>query len=201
MWFLLAPFSSSLAKEGVNFVRFLNIFIPITFILALGVCSIRKKALFPIFIALYLVNFIIFLDAYFIHAPKKTGAWQYGYKQMVDIITPIQKYYQKIYIPQSSDQAYIFFLFYQKYSPHQYQKRSLNVSDSKQSSSGMDQVSSLDNIEFVDFNTFEPPQEINSLIIVPVVGNYPVSNYEYKTLYEIKDTLGFPIYRIVSNKQ
>lgn len=68
-----------------------------------------------IILVLYLLFFVIFMDSYFIHTISKNGAWQTGYKEIVQFITPIQSRYEKIYVPQSSDQPYIFFLFYQKY--------------------------------------------------------------------------------------
>lgn len=123
---ILAPLSSVLA-EGVNFERYLMFFIPMNIILGLGISNLKKNLFWGIFLLLYLFSFLLFLDAYFIHTTAKNGAWQTGYKEIIQFITPIQNNYQKIYIPQGGDQPYIFLLLYQRYPPKKFQTVSASV--------------------------------------------------------------------------
>lgn len=191
---ILAPLSSVLAGD-VNFERYLMFFIPMNIILGLGINNFKKNLFWGIFLLLYLFSFLLFLDSYFIHTMAKNGAWQTGYKDIVNHITPIQSKYQKIYVPQGGDQPYIFFLFYKKYPPEKFQSISTSVNIPNGSGTGMDYVSSLDNIEFVDFNRFNLPMNQKSLIVLPVNDTYKFEA-SLKTIYEIKDPIGFTLYKI-----
>lgn len=200
---ILTPLSSALTSEGVNFVRYLMFFIVLNIIIGLGISNIKKNLFWRVFLILYFFSFLFFLDAYFIHSPAKNGAWQYGYKQMVQFITPIQSRYQTIYIPQGDDQPYIFFLLYQKYSPEKFQAASSLVNIPNGSNKGMDYISKLDNIEFVDFNKFNPDTNRPFLAILPANNTYNLK-VSLKTIHEVKDPIGFTIYKIeefVPNKQ
>jgi hypothetical protein len=57
--------------------------------------------------------------------------WQYGYKQAVDEINVIGDKYKQIVVSNDGnfDKSYIFFLFYLKYSPYDYQKIAKNRSE------------------------------------------------------------------------
>ncbi|MCL4418370.1 MAG: glycosyltransferase family 39 protein [Actinobacteria bacterium] len=192
---ILTPLSSVLTSEGVNFVRFLWFFILVNILIGLGLSNFKKNILWGILPIAYIFSFLLFLDAYFIHTPSKNGAWQYGYKEIVNFISPRQKNYQKIYIPQGNDQPYIFFLFYQKYPPEKFQKIPSSVTIRNGSNIGMDYIANLDNIEFVDFKQFIPPIDKSYLIVLPANNNYTFSS-SLKIIYEVKDLLGFPIYKI-----
>jgi len=192
---ILSPLSSSLTSEGVNFERYLIFFIPMNIILGLGISNLKKNLFWGIFLLLYLCSFLFFLDAYFIHTPAKNGAWQTGYKEIVQFITPIQENFQKIYIPQGSDQPYIFFLLYQRYSPEKFQTISASVNIPNGSGTGMDYVSKLDNIEFVDFSKFDPPLNQSFLVVLPVNNTYKFEG-SLKLIHEVKDPIGFTIYKI-----
>lgn len=173
LWLILAPLSSAATKEGVNFVRYLNFFVPLTIIVSLGLARFKKSRAWGVFFVFLILNFLLFLDAYFIHARAKNGAWQYGYKTVVEVTAPIQKNYSKVYIPAGPDQPYIFFLFYQ---------------------AGMGYIPNLSNIEFVDFNQFQPLSNKPHLIVIPQ-GNFSFER-SYKFFYEVKDPVGLTIYKI-----
>lgn len=83
----------------------------------------RTRAyLFPlsltVIVLLYAANFAYYLNQYYIqqdieYAPE----WQYGYKELIDYLKPIENKYDKIIITTAWDQPYIYFLFYKKYDP------------------------------------------------------------------------------------
>ena len=96
----------------------------------------------------YLGGILYFLDAYFIHVPTHNSKlWEYGYKQIVETITPIQAKYETIKVQQSFSQPYIYFLFYQKYDPSKYQKQVKFVESGFKGDVGY--IEKLDNIQFV----------------------------------------------------
>lgn len=122
-WFIFAPLPSSLTIESVNFVRTLPLFVPLTIIMAYGLDSLltvfkkkisKKIFLFSvvIFTFSYLISYGYFIDQYFIHNPKKSGAWQYGYKQIIEKLNNLKSDYKNIYLDDGPDKPYIFFLFY-----------------------------------------------------------------------------------------
>ena len=125
-------------------------------ILALGADFLIKKmksaklwsVIIICFSFVYAVNYFYFLDEYFVHTPKHNSQyWDFGYKQVVEAVTPIQANYKKIVIKQSYAQPFIFFLFYQKYDPVKFQKIADKVFlPSKFGDVGL--VTHLDNLEF-----------------------------------------------------
>ncbi len=174
--FLLA-LPSALTIEKANLVRALTMFMPFILIEALGLDylweNIRKKykpiTLFlTIFSFFYIANYAYFVDQYFIHGPKKNDAWQYGYKQIVQKITPIQSKYQQIIVQQSYEHPYIFFLFYQQYDPLKYQKNVSQVFAPNKEGKDMGLVSGIDNIMFtnIDWKLSKPAGSI--LFTMPV---------------------------------
>lgn len=192
---ILTPLSSALTKEGVNFERFLMFLLTLNIIIGLGINYLFKKFAWKIILPFYGISFLLFMDAYFIHNPAKNDAWQYGYKEIVRFISPIQHRYQKIYFPQGSDQPYIFFLFYQKYPPEKFQNISSSVTIPNGSGWGVDYVFRLENIEFINLNNF--PSSFNQPTLLMLPAN---TNYEYakslKIIHEVKDPIGLTVFKL-----
>lgn len=205
--FLLA-LPSALTIEKANFERVLVMFIPMLILASLGLDdfweSIKRKYKFANILLivlgfLYLTNYIYFLDQYFIHGPKKNDAWQYGYKQIVEKVTPLQVKYRQIVVQQSLEQPYIFFLFYQKYDPLKYQQIAGQVFTPNKEGKDMGLVSGIDNIKFqdIDWSIKKPTSEM--LYVMPVYKLDQQSKYysSYKLVDEIKDLNGFPLFKII----
>jgi hypothetical protein len=120
IWFFTACLPAVLSRDQVHAVRSFNMVIPTVWILALGVEQFldiskkSKKILIGIsLVACYLVGVVYFLDALFIHVPEHASKlWEYGYKQVVEAVTPLEGEYEHIYIQQSYAQPYIYFLFF-----------------------------------------------------------------------------------------
>jgi len=152
LWLVLASLPAVLSRDQVHAVRAFNMVIPITIVTSFGAYYLLKKTNFlKILVAiLYTTSFIYFLDAYFVHLPKHDSKyWFYGYKQVVEKITPIQNNYDEIIFQQSYAQPYIYLLFYQKYDPAKYQAQA-KLTESKVGDVGL--VESLDNISFEPFS-------------------------------------------------
>lgn len=151
LWLVLAPLPAILSRDQVHAVRAFNMVFPAIFICSLGfsyILSIKKfRAIVKLSTAFALVlSLIYFLDAYFIHMPVHNAKyWEYGYKQIVEAVAPIQNNYKQIKIQQSYSQPYIYFLFYQKYDPSAYQQKA-KLKESEYGDVG--QVEQLDNICF-----------------------------------------------------
>lgn len=186
LWLILAPLPAILSRDHVHAIRAMNMVIPLIIILSFGLDSIlrRSKLIKYGFSLIFLLSFVYYLDAYFVHIPKHDGEyWYYGYKQAVEYITPIQDKYEKIVFLQSYDQPYIFFLFYQKYDPLKYQLKAHLVNE------GLDVglVDELDNIKFEKFGWPHAIGQKGTLIIgddISIPENY--GEADYTLLKEIK---------------
>lgn len=115
-YFFIIPFSI-LAGYGANHVMS-------------NIDSIRRSyTRFFIIIGLtifYIFFFINGFDAYLYHYPKdkqSINAWQCGYKEAVKKAYEVYNDMDKIYVTKRHGQPYIFFLFYGKVEPKEYQKQ------------------------------------------------------------------------------
>lgn len=147
-WFLLAPLPAAITTGVPHAVRTLNflptwqIFSALGFVTVGIVLSNVKLKIFNLslkyyFIGLLLVlftfNFLYYLDQYFVQLNYYTSQdWQYGYKQAVSDATSLSDKYKEIVVSdnQPLDKSYMFFLFYLKYSPSDFQKIGENSSGS-----------------------------------------------------------------------
>lgn len=164
LWLVLAPLASALSRDQVHAVRSLGMVIPFIVIISFGMESLvlylldkkpflKKITLILSFGGVYLFSLIYFFDSFFVHLPAHDSKlWEYGYKQMVEVIKPIQNKYKVINVQQSFAQPYIFFLFYggdaqgQGYDPVNYQKNAIWTASENKGDVGY--VVKLDNICF-----------------------------------------------------
>lgn len=164
LWLVLAPLASALSRDQVHAVRAFGMAIPLIIIISLGLESlglfIQRQKIFVYkniilfsFGCVYIFSLFYYLDSYFVHLPlHNSNLWEYGYKQMVRVIKPIQKNYNVINVQQSFAQPYIFFLFFggekygQGYDPVKYQKNAIWTASENKGDVGY--VIKLDNICF-----------------------------------------------------
>lgn len=156
LWLILSPLPSALSRDQVHAVRSLNMVVPLTVAIAAGLTLFvawmgRQGRLEKLGIigvgGIYFVSLLYFLDSYFVHQPiHNSQYWEYGYKQVVERVTPIQDNYHTVHVRQSFAQPYIYFLFYQKYDPATYQKNA-HLIESEYGDVG--RVEELDNIRFL----------------------------------------------------
>ena len=201
---LLLSLPSALTIEKTNLERVLPMFIPMILIISIGIQSLWEivkskygaKFIFATFIFLYALNYFYFLDQYFIHATKKTYA---GYREIVEKVIPIQYQYQHIFVQQSLEHPYIFFLFYQKYDPYKYQQIVKDIFVPNKGGKDMGQVLGFENIVFTNIDWERNEVIHNALYVMPVYKLNQQSEFyrDYKFMDEAKDLNGFPLFKIV----
>lgn len=225
LWLILSPLPSALSRDQVHAVRSFNMVIPLVLISALGVWDLINKSInfgkvkgsninsligrirsaeftFSILLCLILLSSIIyFLDAYFVHLPKHNSRyWEYGYKQIVEVITPIQNNYREIKIQQSFAQPYIYFLFYQKYNPAKYQRQArLTESEFKDD---VGYVERLDNICFCAIDWPANKSEHGTLVVADSIKipEEELGIPEVNLIKEIRYLDGSVAFRVVEVK-
>jgi hypothetical protein len=126
-WLLTAPLASALAVDAPNASRSL-VFLPTWQILeAIGLLTLlqMKKQSFrlvtvSVFCILVLLNFVYFQHNYFRHTNGEYGIyWQRGYKEAV-LMAKKNSNDKRVYVSNDYEQAYIFYLFYNKVDPAKY---------------------------------------------------------------------------------
>jgi len=128
-WLLLAPVASAMTIDPPNASRSLiflptwDIFFAAGYVLAEQIISKKYLTYFRIFfILILLLNFIYFTHQYFVHTNTRTQQdWQFGYKEAVEFASGIEKP-KKVFFASDVEEGYIFYLFYDKYSPSEYIK-------------------------------------------------------------------------------
>lgn len=172
-WLLLAPLPSALTRDSISAVRSFPMVIPLVFLVAGGIYGFLeylkgKKPFFRyiiliLFFAIYFLFFVRFLDFYFVHDKNFSSENRlYGYKEMVNYISPLVKAKNTVNITNKYGQPYIFYLFYTKYDPLKYQKQSL-LTENPYGDVG--EVERIDNIEFKKIYFPEDKSFGNSLFV------------------------------------
>ncbi len=150
-WLATAPLSAALSRDIIHGVRSLNFVAPLTLATAFGLIYLVRsfksaKPIIALIIILYTISLVRFLDLEFIHTSLLNAKyWYFGYKQVVNALSPIQTQYQKIIFNQSYAQPYIYFLFYQKYDPRKWWPQ-VRLKENPNGDVGL--IEKIDNVEF-----------------------------------------------------
>ena len=134
-WFLLAPLPAAFSSGAPHGVRTLRMMPMVQIFVALGIIELwrvikERRLVLKLLIVIPLLGFSVFnfayyLNQYFVQQNYfNSQFWQYGYQEALEEIEKIEPRYQKIVVSNQPflDQSYIFFLFYLKYPPAEYQR-------------------------------------------------------------------------------
>ncbi|HEX6977556.1 MAG TPA: phospholipid carrier-dependent glycosyltransferase [Patescibacteria group bacterium] len=200
LWLILATLPSILSRDQVHAVRAFNMVIPFVIIMAHGAYLLisRYRIIFVALALIYTANYVYYLDSYFVHLPKHDSIyWEYGYKQIVEAVYPVQGNYKKIKVEQSYAQPYIYFLFFEKYDPAKYQAQA-HLTESPMGDVGL--VEKLDNIEFSAIDWSADQGHKGELIVADPI-KMPVQDSSdpnrFKLIKEIKYLDGKTAFRVV----
>lgn len=127
-WLLISPIPSVFGDAVPHAVRSLLMIVPLSVISAYASVNLYqefkfKKALALMSVVLIAYSILLYLHNYWSHYPfDQASSWQYGYKEAVLETQKLKDQYAKINVDSSVEQAYIFWLFYTKFNPSDYQK-------------------------------------------------------------------------------
>lgn len=132
-WIIAAIIPAATARETPHALRTLNSLPTWQLFVAFGIVSSidyvrkvwKKKMLVNGFIATILVFYcfsvVYYLHTYYRHYPiEYSGEWQYGYKQALADITPIESKYVHVVISDSIGRSYMYALFYTRTNPNDF---------------------------------------------------------------------------------
>ena len=193
LWLFLAPLSASLSRDEVNAVRDLNLAIPLILFTSFGLDSTLfwiknrrfKVAYYALITVFYAGSLVYFSDAYFVHVPAhNSNYWRYGYKEAVEFITPQEANYKQIVFEQSFNQPYIYFLYYQKYNPNQWQKQAKLINSQYIGDVGFEE--SINNIQFKNIDWQVLKKEHGVMVVASPTSLPPTYLQDAELVHEIK---------------
>lgn len=155
LWLLSAIVPAATARETPHALRIENT-LPVwqVFIVYGMLTAIKKfgsnngrRIFVTIFLTAYVLNISYFLHSYFVHFPHEySGEWQYGYREAIQFIAPIQHNYDRIFITESIGRPYMYTLFYEKYDPQAF----ASSRESSFDAAGFYHVYGFDRFRFVE---------------------------------------------------
>ncbi|MDP3988185.1 MAG: glycosyltransferase family 39 protein [Candidatus Levybacteria bacterium] len=201
LWFLITPIPASITSGVPHAVRTLNFLPTFQIFTAFGILFAFRKISnlgylrYLIFFSLslfFIFNFSYYLNQYFVQQNYfNSQDWQYGYEDTVSFVDSQQYKYSKIVVSNKPylDQSYIFFLFYLKYPPADYQKESLFASG------GFRENHKFGKFEFrpIDWNKEEKSENI---LYVGKPDDFPQN---VKVIKEVNFLNGQPAIKIVED--
>ncbi len=222
-WLLISPVAASITKDAPHSARMLAV-LPLPHILsAIGLYELTrrisfvrlKRLIISILCVLFILNFSIFTDRYFIHFPKiMESVWDGGYKNLVKVLSSKSNNYNEIIMDRPNYSPYIYYLFYNKIDPLYFQN---NVVRYPEDNEGFQHVQKIGNIEFKQINWSDdlmfpdkllvswvestPPGATNSATIVnqKLLG-YLQSKYGHISSLQIGDIIESKLINIINLK-
>lgn len=197
-WFLIAPIPASITTGVPHAVRTLNFLPTWQIFTALGLVTtfyfiknlkvgfknydLRKPLVIvccTVFGLFFIFNFVYYLDQYFVQLNYYDGfEWQYGYEQAIPAVEKLKNSYNKIVVSdrEPMDKSYMFFLFYLKYPPQQYQ------TIGEKSSGGFAAHHAFDIFEFRPID-WENDATTSGVLYVGTPSEFPPKTKALKTIY------------------
>jgi len=212
LWLVIAPLPAILSRDRVHAVRSLHMAIPLIMISSLALYNLftkaPKKFLGIVFIFVfavgYLLNYVYYLDSYYVHLPKHSAKyWEYGYKQVVEYINENGLSSRRIVFQQAYAQPFIYFLFYgkdgsaQKWDPTFFQQ-SVVYEASRVGDVGL--VSKMGNIDF-QFLSWPYKYPAGTVVVVDeMVAPRNLVMSDYTNLKEVLRPDGSMVFLIMEAK-
>jgi 4-amino-4-deoxy-L-arabinose transferase-like glycosyltransferase len=143
----VSPLAASLTFQSPSALRSLPLIIPLSIFVSLGLYSLKNfKYIKPILLIFYLISFIYYAGAYFVHSPQRYPfAWNTGFSEVIPLVESQKNNFSNIYFTSQYDQPYILYLFFAKYPPQILQTQ---IKLTPPDNFGFSTVSKIDNITF-----------------------------------------------------
>jgi len=195
IWYLLALLPAALTTGDFPTIRAVTI-LPLPFIIIiLGLEYVPK--FIPVFTVIVLLQFTVYWQKYKQYDIDYSSSWQYGYKQVVEIIKNNYPDYSKIILTKKYGEPHEFILYYWPWNPSNYLDNHL-VWDYHSSWYWVD---GFDKFQFI--NDWEIKDKTNNLVTKTLLITSP-ENYNSSTGHKLS-TINFlngqPAFDIISYEQ
>lgn len=137
-WIVVGIIPAATARETPHALRIETIIPTLQILTAYGFFSVAqnifkitrkifniqiKYAMLSICLLLLFVNILYYLHGYYAHYPREYSAeWQYGYKESLAYVLENENKFTQIHITDELGRPYIYYLFYSKTDPKEFQK-------------------------------------------------------------------------------
>lgn len=195
LWFLLSPLPSTLVTNSPSAHRAFfimgisNIFIGFGIYKSIVYLRSRylKIILIIVLLAIYGISLKDYMYSYLNIYPKSEAIqWQYGMKQIVEFVKKNLEY-SRVYMTDVRSQPYIFFLYYLRVPPTEFQKNVIYNSDDRNKSYNL--VYSFDRYQFGGWDEVQSMPDPNILYIIEE-GKY--GGLAYKNDFARVEPIKFP---------
>ena len=125
-WLAAAIIPAATARETPHALRIENGLPVFMIFLAAGlndfyrqqIAKRKGKLIIGSAVFLYILNSLFYFHNYYVHYPwEYSGEWQFGYREAINFIKPVQKKYREIVMTDSIGRPYMYTLFYEKTDP------------------------------------------------------------------------------------
>lgn len=194
---LFSPIPASLSRDVVSTVRALPLIIPLELLVAAGVVQsinfikANKYLLFivPIVVLFILFNLLYYFDRIFTHSRIDSSKYFLGgYKETINFIKDNHGKYKEVYFSTSYKEPYIYYLFYSKYDPSEFQKQAKLVINNPPD---VGEVERIDNINFRPVDWHRLRYE-NNLLLVGTESELPKGEIEQSNQARFLKTIHSP---------
>lgn len=202
-WLLIAPIPSALTREAPHALRSIFMIGALQIITAFGVINfltlIKKRIFLRVAIGLISIfiifNLTVYLKNYFLIYPQQySKSWQYGYKQAIEILIQNYDKYPKIYFTKQYGEPHIFYLFFSKYDPENYQR---NETLLRTSHTNWRWVDRLDKIYFLnDWELLDKLKDESGALVITSPESVPENSRHIETIYFLDGSKAFEIVEI-----
>jgi hypothetical protein len=199
---LFSAIPDSFTSDG-HYGRFFISFPAWSILVSLAIVSIlqyvrRKRLGLAVVVLLYVLAFGSFYTEYWTFFPYRYSVYShYGYKELVSIIDSQKNSYDKIIVSGRvhDSKHYIYYLFYTKYDPHQFQT-STNIEKTVEEN-GWVRVKRVDSVEFLP--TIPSNQELEDTHAL-IIGDPTEFPKKIPVVFTIYDKKGDSIFQGVDSR-
>lgn len=191
-WSSLVILVASLTREAPQATRSFFLVLPLEIFSGLGVLVVVEwlktikdrrvsKILAVCFFAFMSYNIIYFLSSYFVRFPVSYAkSWRSPDKEVVNLIKQKSSDYDEVVVDQSAGLIYTSLLFYQKFSPAQFQNTVQRGPDDKE---GFSQVNSFGKFFYQKIDWSKDLKRPPKRLFVTMPGNLPAGKSALATFY------------------
>ena len=203
-WLLLGPIPAAITRDPYQVVRSTTMLPAVYLVCAFGLTQLvsftknwskfKKLISLGIVVLLYFVWFGFYLNnLLFVYKDKYSQAWQYGYKQAIQVSEENYSRFSHIAFTKNYGEAHEFVLFFKSFDPNQYQHDPHLV---RYPRSNWFWVDSFDKYLFInDWEVKEKSKTFKDTLLITTPGNYDPRGKLIKTINFLDGT---PVFDIVA---